>query len=117
MLRVMCKSKIHKARITKTELRYEGSVGVDRKLLDAANIFPNEIVQIVNFNNGTRFETYIIEEKADSGDIVLYGPAARLGSVGDEVIILSKVFAETKETQNLKTKVVYVDAKNRIIKK
>ena len=117
MLRVMCKSKIHKARITKTELHYEGSVGVDRKLLDAANIYPNEIVQIVNFNNGARFETYVIEEKLNSGDIVLYGPAARMGAPGDDIIILSKALVEAKEVQNIKTKVVYVDSQNSIVKK
>jgi len=117
MLRVMCKSKIHKARITKTELHYEGSVGVDKKLLDAANIYPNEIVQIINFANGARFETYVIEEKQGSGSIILYGPAARLGAAGDRVIIMSKVFIEAKEIQNLKTKIVYVDENNGILKK
>ena len=117
MLREMCKSKIHKARVTKAILHYEGSVGIDGKLLDASNIYPNEIVQIVNFQNGARFETYVIEEKENSGDIVLYGPAARMGSVGDTVIIISKALVEAKEVQNLKTKIVYVDEKNRIVKK
>lgn len=117
MLRIMYKSKIHKARVTKTALHYEGSVGIDKKLLDAANIYPNEIVQIVNFANGARFETYVIEEGQGSGDIVLYGPAARMGEVGDNVIIISKVFLEAKEIQNLKTKIVYVDENNNIIKK
>jgi len=113
----MCKSKIHKARITRTEINYEGSVGIDKKLLDAANIYPNEVVQIVNFNNGTRFETYVIEEKQDSGEIVLYGPAARMGAAGDSIIILSTALAEAKEIQNLKIKIVYVDKNNRITKK
>lgn len=117
MLRLMCKSKIHKARITKTELHYEGSIGVDKKLMDAASIYPNEVVQIVNFQNGARFETYVIEEKAGSGDIVFYGPAARLGSPGDSVIILSKAFMEAKEIQGLKTKIVYVNESNEIVNK
>ena len=117
MFRLMCKSKIHKARVTKTALHYEGSVGIDKRLLEAADIYPGEIVQIVNFNNGERFETYTIEEKEDSGDIVLYGPAARLGAVGDNVIIMSKALSETKEAQGLKPKIVYVDEKNKIIKK
>jgi len=117
MLRAMCKSKIHNARITSTELNYEGSLGIDKKLMDAANIYPNEIVQVVNANNGARFETYVIEEKDNSGAIVLYGPAARLGAKGDRVIIISSVLAETKEIQNLKTKIVYVDEKNKIAKK
>jgi len=106
MLRVMCKSKIHKARITDTKLYYEGSVGVDKKLIDAANIYPNEVVQIVNLNNGARFETYVIEEKENSGQIVLYGPAARLGEAGDTVIIISSVLAEAKEIQALKPRFV-----------
>ena len=113
----MCKSKIHKARVTKTALHYEGSVGIDKKLLEAADIHPAEIVQIVNFSNGARFETYTIEEKENSGNIVLYGPAARLGAVGDNVIIMSKALAETKEAQGLKPKIVCVDEKNKIIKK
>ena len=117
MFRVMCKSKIHKARITDTKLYYEGSVGVDKKLIEAANIYPNEVVQIVNLNNGARFETYVIEEKENSGQIVLYGPAARLGEAGDTVIIISSVLAEAKEIQALKPRFVYVDEKNKIIKK
>ena len=117
MLRIMCKSKIHKARVTKAELGYEGSIGVDKKLLDASNIYPNEMVLVLNLNNGSRFETYVIEAKEDSGEIALYGPAARLGQVGDIVIIISRAMAEAKEIQNLKTKVVYVDEKNKILKK
>ncbi len=117
MLRIMCKSKIHRARITKTLLNYEGSIGVDKKILEASNIYPNEVVQVLNANNGSRFETYVIEEKDSSGEIVLYGPSARMGQVGDIIIIMSKVLAEAKEIQNLKTKVVHVDEKNRIVKK
>ena len=97
MLRIMCKSKIHRARVTKTDLHYEGSIGVDKKLLDAASIYPGEIVQVLNANNGARFETYVIEEKDGSGEIILYGPAARLGSVGDPIIIISKGLFEAKE--------------------
>lgn len=117
MFRIMCKSKIHKARITKTDLNYEGSIGVDKRLLEAANIHPNEFVQVLNVNNGVRFETYAIEEKEDSGSIVLYGPAARLGQVGDTVILISKGLLEAKEIQSLKTKIVYVDKNNKISKK
>ena len=117
MLRIMCKSKIHKARITRTDLHYEGSIGVDKKILEASNIYPNEIVQVLNVNNGARFETYAIEEKENSGEIILYGPAARLGEKGDIVIIISKALAETKEIQNLKTKIVYLDENNKVMKK
>ena len=117
MLRIMCKSKIHKVRITKTDLLYEGSIGIDKKLLEASNIYPNEVVQVLNINNGSRFETYVIEEKADSGEIVLYGPAARMGAVGDNIIVISNALLEAKEIPNLKPKVVYVDEKNKIVKK
>jgi aspartate 1-decarboxylase len=117
MFRVMCKSKIHRASITKKSLYYEGSIGIDKKLLDAANIYSNEFVQVVNLNNGNRFETYVIEEKEGGGEIVLYGPAARLGEVGDVIIIISSVLAETTEIQSLKPKFIYVNKKNEIIQK
>ncbi len=117
MLRFLCKSKIHGACVTKTMLHYDGSIGIDKKLLEASNIYPNEFVQVLNINNGVRFETYVIEEKENSGEVILYGPAARLGEVGDTVIIISRVLAEAKEIQNLKTKIVYVDKNNKIIKK
>ena len=117
MFRMMCKSKIHRAKITKTDLNYEGSIGIDKKMLEAANTFPNEIVQVLNANTGARFQTYVIEEKENSGSIILYGPAARLGQAGDPVIVLSSVLAEAKEVQTLKPKVVYVDNNNRVIKK
>ncbi|UCD55578.1 MAG: aspartate 1-decarboxylase [Candidatus Omnitrophota bacterium] len=117
MLRIMCKSKIHKARITRTELFYQGSVGIDKKILEASNIYPNEIIQVLNINNGSRFETYVIEEKEDSGEVVLYGPAARMGQVGDNIIIISKALVEAKEIQSLRTKIVYVDEKNKLVKK
>jgi len=117
MQREMCKSKIHKARITKTILHYAGSIGIDACLLKAADIYPGEIVQVINFQNGARFETYAIEEKENSGDIVLYGPAARLGEPGDNVIVISKTLAEDAEARSLKIKIVHVDEKNRISKK
>ena len=102
MLRIMCKSKIHRARITKTELHYQGSIGVDKKLLEASNIYPNEIVQVLNLNNGSRLETHVIEEKENSGEIILYGPAARMGQSGDIVIIVSQALVEAKEVPHTK---------------
>lgn len=114
MLRIMCKSKIHRATITKVDLHYEGSIGIDKKLLKAANIFPGEIVQVVNVNNGARFETYAFEEKAGSGTIGLYGAAAHLGKAGDLVIILSNCLVEDAKASAMKLKPVYVDADNRI---
>ena len=115
MLRIMCKSKIHRARITKVDLHYEGSIGVDKTLLKKADICPGEIVQVVNINNGSRFETYAIEEAAGSGNIGLYGAAAHMGKVGDLVIILSNCLIEEKKAKGLKMKVVRVNSNNKPI--
>lgn len=117
MLRIMCKSKIHRARITKKELHYGGSIGIDKALLEASNILPNEIVQVVNLNNGSRFETYVIEEPKGSGTIALYGPATYKGEIGDLVIIISYCMVEEKETRSIKPKVILVDNENRFVKK
>ncbi|MDP3791906.1 MAG: aspartate 1-decarboxylase [Candidatus Omnitrophota bacterium] len=113
-MRLMCKSKIHRVRITKADLHYEGSIGIDKDLLKASNIYPGEIVQVVNINNGSRFETYTIEEVAGSGTIGLYGAAAHLGKVGDLVIILSNCLVDDKTAKKLKLIAVKVDDKNRI---
>ena len=110
----MCKSKIHRATITKVDLHYEGSIGIDKNLLEAANIYTNEIVQVVNINNGSRFETYAIEEKAGSGTIGLYGAAAHLGKVGDLVIILSYGYFEDNIAKKLKMIAVNVDDDNHV---
>ena len=116
MIRLMCKSKIHRARITKADLHYDGSIGIDKALLKAANIYSNEIVQVVNINNGSRFETYVIEEEAGSGVIGLYGAAAHLGKVGDLVIILSNCLVNDSDAKKSKLIAVKVDGKNRIRK-
>jgi len=110
----MCKSKIHRVKITKVDLHYEGSIGIDGALLKKADIYPCEIVQVVNINNGARFETYAIEEKAGSGEIGLYGAAAHLGKVGDLIIIFSYGLVEDKKAGKIGMKVVRVDAGNRI---
>ena len=115
MFRMMCKSKIHRATLTKVDLHYEGSIGIDKLLLKKADIYPGEIVQVVNINNGERFETYAIEEKAGSGTIGLYGAAAHLGNAGDLIIILSYGFVEDKKARHIKIRPVYVDPKNKII--
>lgn len=114
MTRLMCKSKIHRARITKIDLHYEGSIGIDKALLKAANIYPGEIVQVVNVDNGSRFETYAIEEAAGSGVIGLYGAAAHLGKVGEIVIILSNCLVNDEDAKKLKLIAVKVDDKNHI---
>lgn len=112
----MCKSKIHRARITKVDLHYEGSLGIDKLLMKKADIYPGEIVQVVNVNNGSRFETYAIEEKAGSGAIGLYGAAAHLGKKGDIIIIFSYGIEENREAHRIKLRPVYVNSKNKIIK-
>ncbi len=117
MLRMMCKSKINRAKITKSDLHYSGSIGIDRLLLEASNILPNEVVQVLNVNNGERFETYVIEEPKGSGTIALYGPATYKGKIGDLIIILSYCMMEDKETRSIKPKIVSVDDKNKAIKK
>lgn len=116
MLRLMCKSKIHRATLTKVDLHYEGSIGIDSRLLKEADIYPGEIVQVVNINNGARFETYAIEEKSGSGTIGLYGAAAHLGNAGDLVIILSYALIEDKKARRMKLKPVYVNSNNKITK-
>lgn len=116
MLRMMCKSKIHRAKITKADLHYEGSIGIDKAILEKANIYPGEIVQVLNINSGARFETYTIEEEAGSGTIGLYGAAAHLGKVGELVIILSYALVEDNESNNFRLKTIYVDVKNKLKK-
>ncbi len=117
MLRNLCKSKIHRATITEVHLHYEGSIAIDEKLLKAADILPNEIVQVVNVNNGARFETYAIRARAGSGTIGLNGAAARLGMPGDKVIILSTCYVDTEVIRKYRPKVVCVDDRNRISKR
>src|SRR3989338_9145247 len=89
MLRVLMKSKIHGATVTEANLRYTGSITIDKKLLNASDICPFERVQIVNLNNGSRVETYVLEGPAGSGAICMNGAAARWAEVGDKVIIIS----------------------------
>ena len=114
MLRTMCKSKIRGALITGTKLHYEGSIGIDGEIMKAAGILPWERVQVVNLNNGARLETYVIEERAGSGAICLKGPAARLGQVGDEIIIISYVLVDEQEARTLQPKIISLKAKNRL---
>lgn len=114
-MRVMCKSKIHRATITKSDLHYEGSIGIDKDLLNKADIYPGEIVQVVNINNSARFETYAIEEKSGSGAIGLYGAAAHLGKPGDLLIVLSYAMVDDKESKKIGLKLVRVDSSNKPI--
>ena len=109
----MCKSKIHRATITEANLHYEGSITVDEVLLEAADIVPYEMVQVFNLNNGQRFETYAIPGKKGSGVICLNGAAARLGVVGDKVIIISTAIVDESEVPSYSPKVVFVNEKNK----
>ena len=114
MNRIMCKSKIHRATVTQAELYYQGSLTIDEKLLKAADILPYERVQVVNVNNGNRFETYAIAGEADSGIICLNGAAARLGHVGDEIIIITYAQYPDEEAALHHPTVVLVNKKNEI---
>ena len=113
MKRFMLKSKIHRARLTGARLDYEGSVAIDADLLHAADMLPGEQVHVLNMANGSRLVTYTIEAPAGSGTVMLNGPAARLGSEGDEVIILTYCEVEEQEARQFKYRVVLVDADNR----
>lgn len=116
MLIQFCKSKIAHATVTEAELHYEGSITIDATLLKSVGLIPGERVEVLNINNGSRFDTYVIGGKAGSGVICLNGPAARLGVVGDRVIILSYAYMTPKEAKTAKLRTVHVDAKNRIKK-
>ena len=111
-MRVMLKSKIHQARVTGVNIEYEGSITIDKKLMEEADILPYEQVQVLNINNGARFTTYAIE--GGKGEICLNGPAARLAVKGDIVIILSYCHVEDEEAYDYMPKLVYVDAENTI---
>src|SRR5918911_1779505 len=116
MRRTMCKSKIHRGILTGADLHYEGSLTLDRDLMEAADILPFEKVQVVNVNNGARLETYVIEGERGSGTIQLNGAAARLGAVGDHVIVISYAEYEEAELSGFAPKLVFVDEGNRIAK-
>ena len=115
-MRVMLKSKIHRAHVTEVNIDYEGSISIDRRLMEEADILPYEQVQVLNINNGARFETYAIEAEAGSGEIGIRGAAARLAAVGDIVLILSYRYIEEEEVHKHHPKLVYVDRKNAITK-
>ncbi|NEU08996.1 aspartate 1-decarboxylase [Flavihumibacter sp. R14] len=109
------KSKIHRAKVTQAELNYVGSITIDEDLLDAANIIANEKVQIVNNNNGARFETYVIKGERGSGIICLNGATARLAQVGDIVIIMSYAYMEMGEAKAYNPLLVFPDDHNKLL--
>ncbi len=114
MLRTMCKSKIHGATVTEANLQYTGSLTLDPLLMKAADLVPYEQIQVVNLNNGARFETYCIEGIPGSGVVCLNGAAARLAVVGDKIIVISYVQVNEEELDQLAPKLVFLDEQNRI---
>lgn len=110
------KSKIHRVRVTQADLNYIGSITIDEELMEAANIMEGEKVQIVNNNNGERFETYTIRGERGSGVICLNGAAARRVQVGDIVIIISYALMTPEEAKTFRPVAVFPDENNRLVK-
>ncbi len=117
MERKMLKSKIHRAVVTGADLHYEGSITIDRELMEAADIIPYEAVAIWNVTNGNRFETYAIEGEPGSGVICINGAAARMVAPRDMVIIASFVSMDDAEAREHEPKLVFVDDKNCMLPK
>jgi aspartate 1-decarboxylase len=116
MLLNILKSKIHRVQVTEANLEYIGSITIDEALMDAANIIPNEKVQVVDVNNGERIETYVIKGERGSGCVCLNGPAARKVAVGDIVIIMSYASMDFEEAKSFKPAVVFPDTRtNRLV--
>ncbi|TKV77169.1 aspartate 1-decarboxylase [Bradyrhizobium elkanii] len=113
----LMKGKIHRAHVTEADLHYEGSISIDRNLIEAAGFLINERVDIYNIDTGARFSTYVIEAPAGSGTIGLNGAAARLAMAGDKVIIVAYAGFDADEARKFHPRVVLVDDKNRPIAK
>ena len=112
----VCKSKIHRVTVTGADLQYVGSITIDEELMNAANLIENEKVQIVNINNGERFETYVIRGRRKSGDIILNGPAARKVVVGDVIIIVSYATLDFEEAKTFEPWIIFPDTEtNRLV--
>lgn len=116
-MRTMLKSKIHRATVTEANIQYEGSITLDKDLMEAADILPFEQVHVLDIDNGSRLETYVIEGERGSGVICINGAAARLVSAGDKVIIISYQTISEADALNLVPKLVYVDSQNAIAHK
>ncbi len=116
-MRMMLKSKIHRATVTDANINYEGSITIDTRLMKAADIVLYEQVQVLNVNNGERFTTYAIEGREGSGHICLNGAAARLGVKGDLVIILTYTDVPEEKLKDYKPRIVHVNEKNEIVTK
>lgn len=110
------KSKIHRVKVTQAELHYVGSITLDEALMEASNLIENELVQVLNIENGERFETYVIKGERNSGTVCLNGPAARKVQVGDTIIVVSYAVMDFEEAKKFKPALVFPDAGNRVIK-
>lgn len=110
----MLKAKIHRVHVSEANLNYVGSITLDKELLDASGILPGEKVQIVNNNNGARFETYVIEGPKGSGMVCLNGAAARLAQIGDVIIVMAYCLLDAEEAKNFKPTVVFPNEKNHL---
>lgn len=113
-MRIMLRSKIHRATVTDVNVAYEGSITIDKDLMEAADIIPYERVEVLNVNNGARFSTYAIEGGRGTGDICINGAAARLCAKQDIVIILSYHDVPDEQTRSVTPNLVYVDTSNKI---
>ena len=109
MMIEVLKSKLHMVSVTESNLQYIGSITLDKNLMDAANLIENEKVQVININNGERFETYVITGKKGSGIVCLNGPAARKVQVGDIVIVLSYAMMDFEEAKKFRPAIIFPD--------
>jgi len=116
MMRILCKSKIHRATVTEANLNYEGSLTLDPFLMEAAGLVPFEQVHVLNLNNGARFETYLIEGERGSGTVCVNGAAARLVQVGDPVIVLAYALVPEDELADFTTRIVFVNEHNKVVR-
>ena len=114
MLRTFCKSKITKIFVTHKDMRYSGSLGIDKALMKEADIFVGEQVHVLNMSNGERLITYAIEEDENSGKVVLYGPAVRKGETGDELVVLTYCLLEAEDGRDLRTRHIRLGKNNRL---
>jgi len=114
MMIEIVRSKIHRVQVTGAELNYIGSITIDEDLIDAANMIVGEKVQIVNIQNGERFETYIIPGTRGSGEITLNGPAARRVQVGDTIIIITYGLATIEEAKGFSPTIIFPNEQNRL---
>jgi aspartate 1-decarboxylase len=116
MLRSLLKTKINGATVTETQLHYEGSITIDEEVMEKADILPNEELWVLNVNNGKRFVTYCIKGERNSGEICLNGPCSRLAQAGDKIMIVCFASFSEEEAKNHKSRLVYLDENNKIVK-